>query len=198
MVVSLRERLVLASASLRREELLRLMGLTFVVIPSNVDEGFFPGETPQDHVLRLSREKAASVAAVHSEAWVLGADTIVIIDGEVLGKPGNYNEAVGMLKKLSGRTHEVFTGFTVINRCRGITKNGWVRSLVTFRELTEDETFWYASTREPYDKAGAYAVQGTGAFFIREIHGSYTNVMGLPLCEVVDTLKEVGLLSFTG
>ncbi|MCX7634310.1 MAG: Maf family protein [Syntrophales bacterium] len=190
-------KLVLASASPRREELLRRLGLTFTVMPSQVDEAFITGETPQNHVLRLSAEKAASVAAVNGDAWVLGADTIVLIDGEVLGKPTGYDEALGMLRKLSGRTHEVFTGFTITNPGRRTTISRWVRSLVTFRNITPDEAAWYASSPEPYDKAGAYAVQGRGAFFIKEIHGSYTNVMGLPLCEVVDALKETGVLSFT-
>ncbi|HOO00469.1 MAG TPA: nucleoside triphosphate pyrophosphatase [Syntrophales bacterium] len=189
--------LVLASASPRREELLALMGLDFEVVPSSVDEAFMPGERPEDHVLRLAREKALSVAASRPEAWVLGADTIVVIDGEVLGKPETPRQAREMLTRLSGATHEVFTGFAVVRAKGGLIASRRVRSLVTFRDLTPDEIAWYTATEEPYDKAGAYAVQGAGAFFIREIRGSYTNVMGLPLCEVVDTLKALGALTFS-
>ncbi len=191
-------RFILASASPRRIELLNLLGLRFEVMPSNVDEKFMKGETPRDHVLRLSEEKARMASALHPEAWVMGADTIVIINGNVLGKPRTPDEAREMLGKLSGRIHTVFTGFTVTRKSADILIRDAVESSVLFREVPEDEMAWYIKTQEPYDKAGGYAVQGIGAFFIKEIHGSYTNVMGLPLCEVVDVLKRIGAIDFTG
>ena len=191
-------RFILASASPRRIELLSLLGLHFEVMPSNVDETFIKGETPRDHVLRLSEDKVQIASALHPEAWVMGADTIVVINGDVLGKPRMPDEAREMLGKLSGQIHTVFTGFTITRKNADILVRDAVESSVLFREIPEDEMTWYIRSREPYDKAGGYAVQGMGAFFIKEIHGSYTNVMGLPLCEVVDVLKSIGAIDFTG
>ncbi|HET6459498.1 MAG TPA: Maf family protein [Syntrophales bacterium] len=191
-------RFILASASPRRIELLSLLGLQFEVMPSNVDETFIKGETPRDHVLRLSEEKVQIASALHPEAWVMGADTIVVINGDVLGKPRMPDEAREMLGKLSGQIHTVFTGFTITRKNTDILVRDTVESSVFFREIPEDEMTWYIRSREPYDKAGGYAVQGMGAFFIKEIHGSYTNVMGLPLCEVVDVLKSIRAIDFTG
>lgn len=187
---------ILASASPRRVELLKLLGLDFAVMPSGADESFRPGELPAAHVLRLAEDKADLIAAAHPKSWVLGADTIVVIDGDVLGKPADPAEARQMLKKLSARAHTVFTGFTLARRDARIAVSEVVASTVLFRDIAEDEMAWYVSSPEPYDKAGAYAVQGMGAFFIKEIRGSYTNVMGLPLCEVVDVLKKVGAIQF--
>lgn len=187
---------ILASASPRRIELLRVLGLDFVVIPSGADESFRQGESPPAHVLRLSAEKAGLIAAAHPGSWVLGADTIVVIDGAVLGKPADPEEARQMLKKLSARAHTVFTGFTLVRQAARIAISEGITSTVIFRAISEDEMAWYVNSREPYDKAGAYAVQGIGAFFIKEIRGSYTNVMGLPLCEVVDVFKKVGAVKF--
>jgi len=187
---------ILASASPRRIELLRLLGLDFAVMPSGADESFRPGESPPAHVLRLSADKAGLIAAAHPGSWILGADTIVVIDGAVLGKPADPAEARRMLKKLSARSHTVFTGFTVTRKTVRITVSNVVESTVLFREIQEDEMAWYVNSPEPYDKAGGYAVQGMGAFFIKEINGSYTNVMGLPLCEVVDVLKKLGAVKF--
>ena len=188
---------ILASQSPRRIELLQQMGIeNMAIIPSDIDEEALRGETPKEHTLRLSEEKAGAVAGLHPEAWVLGADTIVVIDEEILGKPRHPAEAKEMLLRLSGREHRVFTGFTVLNRNRNISVGQCVESSVLFRQITDDELAWYIKTPEPYDKAGGYAVQGIGAFFIKAIYGSYTNVMGLPLCEVVDALRQVGALRF--
>jgi septum formation protein len=196
MGITISERFILASASPRRVELLKLMGLDFEVMPANINEAILPGETPRKHVLRLSEEKARFVAPRHPDAWVLGADTIVVVAEEVLGKPGSVAEAKEMLEKLSGRAHEVFTGFCIIRQDQGVRIQEVVRSAVIFRKIAADEMAWYTGLEEPYDKAGAYAVQGMGAFFIREIRGSWTNVMGLPLCEVVDALRRVRAITF--
>lgn len=183
---------ILASASPRRKELLELVGLSFEVIPGDVDEAFREGEAPKDHVLRLSREKALAVSAGRPGAWVLGADTIVLINGDVLGKPRTKDEAKGMLEKLNGRAHRVMTGFTILKKETGVAVSEAVESTVVFKDMLPEEIEWYAATEEPYDKAGGYAVQGRGASLIREVRGSYTNVVGLPLCEVVDALRKIG------
>jgi len=196
MGITISGRLILASASPRRIELLKLMGLDFDIMTGNIDETFRPEETPREHVLRLSEEKARSVALSHPDAWILGADTIVVVAGEILGKPRSPEEATKMLEKLSDRAHEVFTGFCIIRQDRGVRIREVVGSSVLFRKIAPDEMAWYTGTEEPYDKAGAYAVQGIGGCFIREIRGSCTNVAGLPLCEVVEALKRVAAIVF--
>jgi len=132
------------------------------------------------------------VAGRYPDAWVLGADTIVLINGEVLGKPRTKDEARAMLRKLSGRTHRVLSGFTILRKSAGTVFTDVVESRVIFKTLSAEEIEWYAETDEPYDKAGGYAAQGMGVSLIREIRGSYTNVVGLPLCEVVDALRQMG------
>jgi septum formation protein len=198
MGITVSGRFILASASPRRSELLKLVGFDFEVIPGNVDESFRPAESPREHLLRLSEEKALCVAHYHPDAWVLGADTIVVVAGELLGKPGSPAEAKEMLEKLSGREHEVFTGFSIVRQDRGIRIREVVGSSLLFREIAGDEMAWYTANEEPYDKAGGYAVQGMGGCFIREIRGSFSNIMGLPLCEVVEALKRVGAIGFSG
>jgi len=188
--------LILASASPRRAELLRRLGLDFETRTSGVDEASLPGEGPADHCRRLARAKAETVARQNPHAWVMGADTIVVIGDEILGKPGSPPEAMAMLGKLSGREHRVFTGFSLCRHDRGLSLTRAVESSVCFKEIPADEMAWYVRSGEPFDKAGAYAVQGRGAFFIREIRGSYTNVVGLPLTEVVEALKQAGVIAF--
>jgi len=187
--------IILASESPRRKELLGGLGLTFKIVVSGVPENQREGETPEEHVLRLAREKALAVSQGHPRSIVIGADTIVVIDGELLGKPENTPQARNMLQKLSGRTHEVITGFAMV-RSGDVMINQSVSSRVLFKKLSDEELDWYIQTKEPYDKAGAYAVQGMGAFFIKEIHGSYTNVIGLPLSEVVDAMKQIAAFQF--
>jgi len=196
MAVRTLDSFILASASPRRMELLRQLGLIFETVPSGIEETACNGESPRDHVMRLASAKAWAVSLLHPAAWVLGADTIVIVEDEILGKPGTPGDVMQMLGKLSGREHDVFTGYAVARaKGRSLICDA-VRSSVLVKELSPEEMAWYSSLEEPYDKAGGYAVQGTGAFFIREIRGSYTNVMGLPLCEVVETLKAVGAVAF--
>lgn len=189
------EPLILASASPRRRELLGSIGLEFQVIASGIDEEIREGELPRGHVLRLAGEKAAAVSHHHPHAWVLGADTEVVIDDGVLGKPDTPQEARAMLRRLSGRTHTVITGFSIIREIDGVHMAHTVESQVLFKEMSRDEIEWYIHTGEPFDKAGGYAVQGKGAVFVREIHGSHTNVIGLPLCEVITALEGVGLVT---
>jgi septum formation protein len=189
---------ILASASPRRNELLKNIGLEFTVEPGDVDETGGDGEPPRDLALRLSREKAQAISRRHPDAWVLGADTVVVIGEEVMGKPKTPAEARDMLGKLSGREHRVFTGFTIAGERAGVLVGDVVESAVLFRNISPGEMAWYVESDEPYDKAGGYAAQGKSALFIRAINGSYTNVMGLPLCEVVDALKSTGVIRFAG
>ncbi|MCK9275374.1 MAG: Maf family protein [Syntrophales bacterium] len=187
---------VLASASPRRRTLLDELGLKFMVVPSDIEEPEANGGPPHDHALAVSLEKALTVAEHYPDLWVLGADTIVVVDEEILGKPAGLQHAKHMLYKLSGREHRVITGFCIMKKSANTMIREYVESKVLFKNLAEDEITWYSETDEPYDKAGAYAVQGKAAFFIREIHGSHTNVIGLPLTEVVTVLKKVGAIRF--
>lgn len=184
--------LILASASPRRKELLQLAGIPFEAIPSKADEGFLQGESPEEHVRRVARAKAMEVGRQHQGRWVLGADTVVAIDGRVLGKPGDPREAEEMLRNLSQREHRVLTGFCIWRYPSLEQREDTVISRVKFKDLSAAEIHWYINTGEPFDKAGAYAIQGKAAFMVKEVHGSYTNVVGLPLCEVVEALRELG------
>jgi septum formation protein len=189
--------LILASASPRRKEMLRMLGVEFAVVRSDVDENPHAGESPEDFALRLSEAKARAVAVKRPGRWVLGADTIVTIDGELLGKPRTADEARCMIRKLSGREHTVITAFSLVNSKRADSIRRAVSSQVRFKDVPDDELEWYVSTDEPYDKAGGYAVQGKAAVLVAEVRGSWTNVVGLPLCEVVEALKGLGLADFT-
>jgi len=191
-------RLILASASPRRKEMLRMVGVAFTVQHSDVNEDPRAGESPEAYALRLSEAKARAVAARRPGRWVLGADTIVTIDGELLGKPRTPDEARGMIRKLSGRAHTVITAFTLFNSERAEPIRRAVSSQVRFKEIPDDELEWYVATDEPYDKAGGYAVQGKASVLVAEVRGSWTNVVGLPLCELVEALKGLGLVDFTG
>lgn len=186
--------IILASQSPRRRYLLNQAGLTFTTIPSSFDEESVPLEAPDTYVRTLSRAKAAEIAAGHPKSWVIGADTIVLIDGLILGKPSHREEARDMLRRLSGQTHQVYTGYTICCLERECTFTDVVCTDVVFKELTQDEIEWYVHTKEPFDKAGAYAIQGLGTFLVKRIHGSYTNVVGLPVCEVIAFLIQKGVV----
>ncbi len=184
----------LASASPRRRELLRQFGLDFEVIASNLEEVPLAGERPQDYVARVARDKARHVARQLREQGeashpVLGADTEVVLDGEILGKPRDRAHGIEMLRKLSGRTHDVLSGVCVLQDGREYAALNVSR--VTFRPLTEAELSIYWDTGEPADKAGAYAIQGRAAEFIERLEGSYSGVMGLPLYELAGILREI-------
>ncbi len=182
--------IVLASASPRRQELLTMLGLSFAVRPADLDEAFDPEKPADEEVLRVARAKAAAASA-GKEDIVIAADTIVVLDGRVLGKPHDEEEALQMLSSLSGRSHEVMTGVSV--RC-GETEHGCtVRTTVTFRDCSERELRAYIATGEPMDKAGAYGAQGLASIFVERIDGDFFNVMGLPLCALNELLKPFGL-----
>jgi len=196
MSICLSKSFILASASPRREELLRSVGLKFAIIPAHVNEEYLTGESPRAHVRRLAQNKAKAIALKNPDALVLGADTIVVIDDLILGKPKNKKQAGEMLERLSDREHKVLTGFTIAQDAACVYKTKVVQSGVRFKKISPAELEWYVNCEEPYDKAGGYAAQGRGASFIRSIRGSYTNVIGLPLCEVLEELKNLGTLSF--
>lgn len=184
---------ILASASPRRRELLASIGLEFEVLPSNVPEVHREGEAPAEYVARLSRDKAAALAQLHPSRWVIAADTTVLLGDELLEKPVDAADAARMLGQIAGRTHVVYTGVTLENVERDYRETRVAESEVRMLPLAPDEIGWYVRTGEPLDKAGAYAVQGIGAMFIDSIHGSYTNVVGLPLATLFQMLRRAGI-----
>ena len=184
-------RLVLASASPRRQQLLAQLGLQFEVAPADLDEAVLPKEVPRDYVERLAKAKAAASATSHPGAICLAADTSVVIDTEILGKPdGDDEEGRSMLRRLSGRTHVVMTGVAVAGP---LSESLVVETRVRFRALTEPEIAWYVATGEGRDKAGGYASQARAGAFIEAMEGSSTSVIGLPLAETLALLKRAGL-----
>lgn len=188
--------LILASKSARRRYLLGQAGLHFSVIPSQVDESSIAVSSPELYAKQLAEAKAMDVAQNHPESWVIGADTIVLIDGLILGKPESKQHAVEMLNRLSGQTHQVITGYCICRKSSGKCIIDSVKTDVTFKTLSDREIEWYTHTSEPFDKAGAYAIQGFGTFLVKSIHGSYSNVVGLPVCEVIEHLIREGVVGF--
>ncbi|MBN1906854.1 MAG: septum formation protein Maf [Deltaproteobacteria bacterium] len=188
--ISTNNPLILASTSPRRKELLEQVRIPFKVIAGDIDENGEDG-TPHKICERLSGKKALSVYNSSTKNWILGADTIVVKDSIIMGKPVDEDDAARMLRNLSGGEHEVITGYSIIypNGCIAITNH--VTTTVTFKRLTPEEIAAYIKTSEPFGKAGAYAIQEIGAFMITGIHGSYSNVVGLPLFEVIDSLVKV-------
>ena len=181
--------LVLASASPRRRELLEALKVEFCCRPVDLDETPMAAEAPQDYVRRLARAKAEAQA--HEGEIVLGADTIVVLDGALLGKPDSTRAAREMLRSLAGRQHEVLTGVAV-HIAPDLTHDSVARTKVTIATLTDEEIDWYVGTGEPTDKAGAYAIQGLGALLVESIDGNYSNVVGLPLPVVRRLLGDAG------
>ncbi len=187
-------RLILASASPRRRELLQQTSLQFRVIPSHTEESRRHEETPETYVTRIAAEKAHTVAERHPGFWVLAADTTVVWDGRVFGKPANLDNARQMLTTLSGHLHQVMTAFVLLDPAGKTAAAEMVTSQVTLKELSESEMTAYLATGESFDKAGAYAIQGKGRDLIARVSGSRTNIVGLPMDEVTTALRSVGLL----
>ena len=187
--------IILASKSPRRQELFRLLGLDYSIQTADIDERMDPDLPPEREVARVSAKKAAAIAEGNREAVIVSADTIVVIDGCILGKPKDEADAARMLRQLSGRTHEVLTGLCVRQgeRVEQIVS----RTRVTFRPLSDAEIAAYIQTGEPMDKAGAYGVQGFGSLFVSHIDGDYFTVMGLPVCELFRLLRlfEITILA---
>jgi septum formation protein len=181
-------RLILASASPRRAELLRAAGFEFDITPSHVDESVRPGEAPEEYVCRIAEAKARAVLPAADDRIVLAADTTVVVDDHILGKPRDAEDAARMLRLLSGREHEVLTGVAVARGDR--LQTAMASTSVEFARLSDDEIAWYIASGEPADKAGAYAVQGFASRFVARIDGSYSNVVGLPVAIVYQMLKD--------
>ncbi len=168
--------------------MLEQAGIDFSVIPSSFDESSIGLSSPDSYVRQLAECKARDISEKYPASWVIGADTIVFIDGAILGKPGSKSEARAMLERLSGKTHQVLTGYCICCQSAGRSYSDAVKTDVRFKKLSKAEIEWYIGSGEPFDKAGAYAIQGIGTFLVRRINGSYTNVVGLPVCEVVEFL----------
>src|SRR5689334_5929686 len=184
-------RVILASQSPRRRELLSLVGIGHEVRPADIDETYLAGEKPAPHAERLARGKCAVIAEREADAIVIGSDTIVVVDGDVLGKPKDESDAAHMLRRLSGRTHIVVTAVAVA--WKGETRSAVEEVNVTFHSLSDDDIAAYIATREPMDKAGAYGIQGFGATIVERVDGDYFAVMGLPLQLLVRVLRELGI-----
>jgi len=198
-VSNTRPTIVLASASTRRAEILTALGLSYVVRPSHVDETRHPGEPAALLVERLARAKALAVAPARGEL-ALAADTEVVVDGDVFGKPADRAHAATMLRRLAGREHEVVTGVAWLDGGAQAFASGVERTTVRFAPMSEQEIEWYAATDEPLDKAGGYAIQGRGALFVEGVEGNYANVVGLPVPLAMRLLRELGhdLLDWLG
>lgn len=199
-----RPTLILASQSPRRAQLLSMLGLHFEVLPADIDESYRPGEWPSAHARRLAEEKALRVAATRPEAVVVGSDTVVVLDDEVLGKPRDHDEALRMLMRLQGREHRVETGIAVVGPTppgsaapgapawRPELRSGVEGVDVRFRAFGDDTARQYIATGEPLDKAGAYGIQGHGATLVERIDGDFFAVMGLPIVRMMALLEEIG------
>ncbi|SFA48037.1 septum formation protein [Anoxybacillus pushchinoensis] len=186
--------LVLASSSPRRKQLLRMLGLPFDILVSDVDESFDDNLSPSEIVQQLAHKKAYAVWQQVSDACVIGADTIVVCEGDVLGKPASEQDAFRMLKRLSGKTHEVWTGVAICttNTCVTFAE----KTDVTFWPLSDEDIWAYIATKEPLDKAGAYGIQQRGALFVQKIDGDYFSVVGLPIAKLARELKKFGFCPF--
>ncbi|MCP4689380.1 MAG: septum formation inhibitor Maf [Desulfobacterales bacterium] len=187
-------KIILASKSPRRRDLLRQAGISFSVIPSGLDESAIPMTSPEKYVRILAEAKAGDISEGRPDHWVIGADTIVVVDDAILGKPGSEADAREMLQRLGGRSHRVMTGYCIRREDRERFFSETIVTEVWFKELTDGEIEWYIQTGEPFGKAGSYAIQGIGVRLVTRINGSYTNVVGLPVCEVAAHLADEGLL----
>lgn len=183
--------MILASASPRRKEILENFGFSFKTIVKNIDETSDKTRA-EEKILEIAEKKARAAAIDFPDENVIGADTVVVVDGKILGKPKDEKEAFSMLKSLSGRSHEVITAFSFININKNISYSDYKITKVYFKNLTDDEINWYINTKEPMDKAGAYGIQGKGAFFVEKIEGDFFSVMGFPLGKFVRFLNKTG------
>ena len=183
--------MILASASPRRKEILENFGFSFKTIVKNIDETSDKTRA-EEKILEIAEKKAKATAIDFPDENVIGADTVVVVDGKILGKPKDEKEAFSMLKSLSERSHEVITAFSFININKNISYSDYEITKVYFKNLTDDEINWYINTKEPMDKAGAYGIQGKGAFFVEKIEGDFFSVMGFPLGKFVRFLNKTG------
>lgn len=186
------KKIILASASPRRKEILKSLGLEFEVFASDIDEASFNHMSPKELVLTLSVEKAKSIQSNLKDCLIIAADTIVVFQDTIYGKPNNPAEAISFLKQLSGNFHEVYTGITIIDLYQNKTYTDYCVTRVEMDQLSDQDILEYVSTEEPLDKAGAYAIQGLGGIFVKGINGDYTNVVGLPVSKLYQGFKVLG------
>lgn len=191
-MVERKPRIILASASPRRAQLLEQIGVVFEIAPGNVAEMPHPDEAPPDYITRISRAKVIAVARGFDSGLVLGADTVVVLDGQLLGKPEDEAAARRMLSQLSGKWHAVMTGVALYDIESRREVADYDKTLVKFAQITDSEIDWYVNTGEPMDKAGAYGIQGRGGLFVDEIAGNYYNVVGLPIPLVYRLARRLG------
>lgn len=191
----MKEQLILASGSPRRSEMLSACGIKYTKIVSDIDEAVLPNEAPQVMVERLSLSKAQAVAEAHPDAWVLGADTTVVVQGQILGKPSDKDEAFQFIKMLQSNTHEVWGSFALVNLSQNKKHVQSSCSKVTMRALDDEAIRRYIESGEPMDKAGAYAIQGIGASLVQVVQGSYTNVVGLDLAAVIEAMLKLNIIA---
>ncbi len=190
-MLKINKTIVLASTSPRRQNLLKQLGLNFIVHPSGIEENLSQVSSPEEYVLTLSRKKAIEVAKNYNDALIISADTIVVLDGEIINKPKDPDEARQMLKKLSGKTHKVYTGFTILDTKTNKIYSDFEVTDVKFRELEDNEIEQYIATGSPFDKAGAYGIQDDyGAVFVERINGCFYNVVGFPLTKFYLAMKK--------
>jgi len=186
-------KLILASSSPRRKELLKQLGLSFRVIPSNIEEKLNPRHKPSRQAEELSIQKARAISKKHKDAIIIAADTLVVIDNEILGKPIDFREAKRFLRKLSGRDHNVITGFTILDMKTSKRVTRSIITKVTMKKLTQSEIDNYIIQVDPTDKAGGYGIQGIGGVLFEKIDGDYSNILGLPLFHIYQELKKFGI-----
>ncbi len=182
------KQIILASESERRKILLEDVGIDFIVIPSNFDEEKIPASEPEDYTIALSKAKAETVAVNRPNSWIIAADTIVVAGKEILGKPKSRQGAFDMIKKLSGNIHTVYTGYYITFYAEKKSFKGCEKTYVCSKDISEKEIIHYLDNGKPYDKSGGYSLLGPSSLFIKSINGSYTNVLGLPVCEIMEIL----------
>lgn len=188
--------IILASASPRRKELLSLLPITFEIISKETDETLDTRLTPVENVMKIAAQKAEAVASEYKESLVIGCDTIVVVDTQILGKPKDKEEAYKMLAGLAGRTHKVFTGVSLQNKSIGLEESFYEETIVYMKSLSDKEIWDYIATGDPMDKAGSYGIQTKGALFVEKIEGDYFNVVGLPISKLYEKLKQIKAISF--
>ena len=189
---AIQPRIILASASPRRAELLKQIGVEFELVPSQIEERPHPDEAPGDYITRIARAKVVAVARERDSGLVIGADTVVVLDGRLIGKPQNQADAHRLLRLLSGKWHAVLTGVALYDVETRHEVADYEKTLVKFAQLNDTEIDWYVNTGEPMDKAGAYGIQGLGGLFVEEIAGNYYNVVGLPIPLVYRLARRLG------
>lgn len=187
--------IILASKSPRRKELMSLIPIQFIIQTKEVEEYISLQDSPEENVKRLAKEKAQAIGKDYKNEWILGCDTVVVYEEEILGKPKDEEDARKMLSKLSGKAHFVYTGIALYNESKGKLIQKAVCSKVFMKDISKEELNWYISTGEPFDKAGGYGIQGVASNFIEKIEGDYFNIVGLPVCTIYNLLKEEGLIT---